>query len=239
MMALVALSWSTFALCGEIHDAAGAGNWRKVGALPDDNPDLIFTKDSRSEPAFHLNAKGRKQVADLLLAKGADVNAEDNNGVTAVYRVGILLNGSAARPLAQTSSSGVAGNAIGSAAFDATSSVLLKSMKEPSANVSIGPKRLDFNPVVVGERAMSVVVITNGTRAAIEVESLAMPVGFQLATVKLPLTIPHQTQALLTVTFVPTRAGTFHGTLDVSYRTSNVSRRRRMGIVLTGKGATQ
>jgi quercetin dioxygenase-like cupin family protein len=91
----------------------------------------------------------------------------------------------------------------------------------------------------MGERAMSVVVISNGTRAAIEVESLAMPVGFQLSTVKLPLTIPHQTQALLTGTFVPTRAGTYHGTLGVSYRTSNVSRPRRMGIALTGKGATQ
>ena len=60
----------------------------------------------------------------------------------------------------------VLANTIGSAVFDAASTVVLKTMKEPSANVSIGPKRLNFNRVVISEPAMSVVVITNGTRGS-------------------------------------------------------------------------
>ena len=42
---LVALAWSNFAFCGEIHDAAEKGDLEKVRGLLKDNPALVFSKD--------------------------------------------------------------------------------------------------------------------------------------------------------------------------------------------------
>ena len=80
---LVALSWSSLAFCGEIHDAARDGNLEKVKALIKNNPDLVFSKDDFGHtPLYLAAASGRKNVVELLLANKADVNVTNNNGET-------------------------------------------------------------------------------------------------------------------------------------------------------------
>jgi hypothetical protein len=45
---LVALAWGNLAFCGEIHDAAKAGDLDKVKALLNANPNLISSKDTNA-----------------------------------------------------------------------------------------------------------------------------------------------------------------------------------------------
>lgn len=105
------LTWSGVAFCGEIHEAARAGDVEKVKALLKANPDLIRLKDSNeSTPltwavlggqidvvavlleqgadidesgALHAAAnRGQKEIAKLLLDRKANPNAKDRNGMT-------------------------------------------------------------------------------------------------------------------------------------------------------------
>ena len=83
---LVALAWSSLAFCGEIHDAARAGNLEKIKALLKENPDLVFSKDNQSLTPLHKAAfHGHKDVADFLLASGAEVNATNAAGWTPLH----------------------------------------------------------------------------------------------------------------------------------------------------------
>jgi ankyrin repeat protein len=68
----------TLNLTNEIHDAAESGDLAKVKALVKEHPDLVFSRDSDGATPLHLAAdKGRRDVAELLLANKADVNARD------------------------------------------------------------------------------------------------------------------------------------------------------------------
>ena len=68
---LVTLSWSSFAFCGEIHDAAKNGDLEKVKALLKGNPDLVFSNDTYGLTPLHLAvSKGNKDVAELLRQHG-------------------------------------------------------------------------------------------------------------------------------------------------------------------------
>ena len=91
---LVALAWSSLAFCGEIHDAAKAGDVEKVKALLKSNPDLVFSKDDKNGATpLHLAVdNGRKDVAELLLANKADVNAKEDGGGTPLH--GAAIEGS-------------------------------------------------------------------------------------------------------------------------------------------------
>jgi ankyrin repeat protein len=83
---LIALVCSTAAFCGEIHDAAAAGDLAKVKALLKENPQLVFNKgDFDMTPLHWAVLKGNKDVAELLLVNKADVNAKDNGGDTPLY----------------------------------------------------------------------------------------------------------------------------------------------------------
>src|SRR2546425_343290 len=91
---LLALVWITFASScrrndvgtGKIRDAAGKGDLAKVQALLKQNPDLVFSKDDHGNTPLHLAAvKGHKDIAELLLAKHADVNAKENHGNTPLH----------------------------------------------------------------------------------------------------------------------------------------------------------
>ena len=84
---LVALAWTSLALCGEIHDAARNGDLEKVKALLKDHPDLVFSKDKEGRmPLLWTTEMGHMDVAELLLANKADVNARnDYDGSSPLY----------------------------------------------------------------------------------------------------------------------------------------------------------
>jgi ankyrin repeat protein len=76
IMLLSMFAWSIPAFCGEIHDAAAAGDLAKVQALLKDNPELASRSDEDGWMPLHWAAqKGHKEVAEALLANKADVNA--------------------------------------------------------------------------------------------------------------------------------------------------------------------
>jgi ankyrin repeat protein len=62
-----------------LHDAARAGNLPEVKALLEDRPDLVFSKELVGGTALHCAAQyGHKDVAELLLANRADVDARED-----------------------------------------------------------------------------------------------------------------------------------------------------------------
>jgi ankyrin repeat protein len=65
---------------GEIHKAVTNGDLNKVVALLRDHPDLLESKDNLGRtPLFVAVAHNRLEIAELLLANGADVNARDGD----------------------------------------------------------------------------------------------------------------------------------------------------------------
>lgn len=82
----VALASGRLAFCGEIHDAAKAGNLEQVKALLKANPDLISSKDDNGVTPLHWAAiRGHKDVAEYLIVNNADVNAKSNTGLTPLH----------------------------------------------------------------------------------------------------------------------------------------------------------
>jgi hypothetical protein len=133
------------------------------------------------------------------------------------------------------------GAALGTAIFDETAAVLFRSMKVPGQTVSISPKRLDFSAVDQNKSVLNVLTITNGTNSKVVIESLSISAsGFRItSSMNLPLAIPPQTQALLTVEFLPTHPGDYNGSVEVLYRTDSASsggKSHKTGIALKGKG---
>jgi ankyrin repeat protein len=92
LVTLLALEWSSPAFCGEIHDAARDGDLEKVTALLKDNPDLVFRKeDNYGLTPLHTAAiQGHKDVAELLLANKAEVDARDNKGETPLHTAALM-----------------------------------------------------------------------------------------------------------------------------------------------------
>src|ERR1035441_6479191 len=83
---LVALAWSSLVFGGEIHEAAKAGDLKKVKALLKDNPELVFSKDTNGiTPLYWAADRGNKDVVELLLASKAEVNAKANDGRTPLH----------------------------------------------------------------------------------------------------------------------------------------------------------
>jgi TonB family protein len=83
---LIALACSIPAFCGEIHDAAKAGDLAKVKALLKENPELISSKSTEGFAPLHWAAgKGHKDRVELLLASKADVSVKDRFGLTPLH----------------------------------------------------------------------------------------------------------------------------------------------------------
>jgi len=69
-----------------IAQAADAGDLEKVKALLKSNPNLVFDKDNYDTTPLHWAAQqGHKDVAELLLASGAQVNARNKYGDTPLH----------------------------------------------------------------------------------------------------------------------------------------------------------
>lgn len=84
---LLVLSSSNLALAGEIHEAVKNNELVKVRSLIKDSPDLVFSKDEDGFTPLHLAAaNGYKEIAELLLANKADVNAKDNGESTPLHQ---------------------------------------------------------------------------------------------------------------------------------------------------------
>ena len=83
------MSVTSSAFGGEINDAARDGNLEKVKVLLKDNPNSIFYEDSEEvkigvrgwTPLHDAAFYGHKDVAELLLANNAEVDARAENGV--------------------------------------------------------------------------------------------------------------------------------------------------------------
>jgi hypothetical protein len=87
MLLSVALAWSSPGFCGPIHEAAREGDIKKVELLLKQQPSLVSSKDERYEQTpLHIAALyDRLDVAKLLLADKADVNAKAENGSTPLH----------------------------------------------------------------------------------------------------------------------------------------------------------
>jgi len=66
--------------------AAGNGNLAKTRLLLDHNPSLVFGKNKEGFTALHYAASyGYVEIAELLLARSADVNAKTGKGDTPLH----------------------------------------------------------------------------------------------------------------------------------------------------------
>jgi cytohesin len=73
----------------KIHDAVRAENFAKVRALAGRNKAYVSARAHNGDTPLHVAAlKGSKEIAELLLANGADVNAKDEVGFTPLHHVG-------------------------------------------------------------------------------------------------------------------------------------------------------
>jgi hypothetical protein len=70
----------------DVHLAAEQGDLEKVKALLETNPDLATSKDKSGITPLHLAAyRGHKNIVELLLSKGADLNAKMKGGQTPLH----------------------------------------------------------------------------------------------------------------------------------------------------------
>jgi len=69
----------------EILGAAHKGDLAKIRLLLNHNPNLVFSKNSEGFTALHYAAFGYMEIANLLLAKNADVNAKTGKGETPLH----------------------------------------------------------------------------------------------------------------------------------------------------------
>lgn len=72
----------------EIHVAVIGGEVAMVQALLSEDPDLVNAEDEEygNTPLHYAAQKGFLELAELLLSRGADINARENIGRTPFFR---------------------------------------------------------------------------------------------------------------------------------------------------------
>jgi hypothetical protein len=87
LLLLAALAFGRQGFCGPIHEAARSGDVKTVETLLKAHPDLVSSKEEKfGQTPLHVAAfNNRIDVAKLLLANKADVNAQANNGATPLH----------------------------------------------------------------------------------------------------------------------------------------------------------
>src|SRR5260370_10422126 len=87
LVMVLTMAWTGPVLCDAIHDAARDGDLARVQELLKDNRDRVFSKDDEYDwtPLHFATQKGHKDVAELLLANKADVNAKSIGGETPLH----------------------------------------------------------------------------------------------------------------------------------------------------------
>jgi len=83
-------AWSSFTICGEIHEAARQGDLARVKALLKDNPGLVSSEDTvlyissdNNKPPLHYAViQDHKDVVVFLLANKAEVNVLKLESIT-------------------------------------------------------------------------------------------------------------------------------------------------------------
>lgn len=87
LLLLAAMVSGSPAFCGPIHDAVRDGEIKKVELLLKDQPNLVSSPDEKlGQTPLHIAAfDNRIDIAKLLLANHADVNAKASNGSTPLH----------------------------------------------------------------------------------------------------------------------------------------------------------
>ena len=87
LITMAALVSGLQAFCGPIHEAARNGDIKTVETLLKEHPDLVSSKEEKyGQTPLHIAAfNDHFDIAKLLLANKADVNAQANNGATPLH----------------------------------------------------------------------------------------------------------------------------------------------------------
>ena len=76
---LAFLCFTAGAMAAEIHDAATGGDVEAVQKQLDSNPQLLNAANDQGRTPLHLaSLNGRRDVVELLLGRGAEVNRAEN-----------------------------------------------------------------------------------------------------------------------------------------------------------------
>jgi hypothetical protein len=87
-----------------VYDLAGKGKSVELGAMLEEHPEVDvdeYKSDGGERALAHACRKRRTECARLLITHGADVNAQDNYGYSALHRSGIWGHLSCAKLLVQ------------------------------------------------------------------------------------------------------------------------------------------
>jgi hypothetical protein len=122
---------------------------------------------------------------------------------------------------------------LGAGCSSYNNSKSVQSQSQPSAQISVSADSLNFQTVVVGQKATQTLKISNVGDAALEVSSLSLSSNeYSISGPTIPASIPAAGSASYVVTFAPTTSGSAAATLNISSNATNA-----MGAIsLAGTG---